>query len=365
MKHRPRGRWLTAAAVLAACLLGAVAIVVFRGSGPDTPEVTECGGRSADDYLCFERRYRGLTLTAGTLDAFQELKRESGENPFVRAVCHGLAHEIGRTAAERRGSVADIYARGDTFCGSGYFHGAMETVVRRIGERRAVENAPKLCADKAGGLPPGSVYLRNCVHGVGHGFMAVQRNDVFRSLPACDRLRAGWERAQCYDGVFMQNIMSRDAPHYPSKQLRDSEPLYPCTAVGRRYKARCYERQTVQVLLTQDGDFARGFELCDGAERDFRTSCYAGLGRDAGGYGLDNRETGPAQAAETAALCHLGRSAEARERCVVGAAEFLLRQSERDAQARALCRALEGELRSLCTVTVRRRDTVRRRQAAS
>ena len=150
------------------------------------------------------------------------------------------------------------------------------------------------------------------------------------------------------------DIMSRDAPHYPSKHLRDSEPLYPCSSVIRRYKARCYERQTVQVLLTQDGDFGRSFELCDGAEREYRGSCYTGLGRDAGGYGLDNRETPPARAAETAALCHLGRSTHARERCVVGAAEFLLRQSESDMEARALCSALEGRLRSVCTDVVER-----------
>ncbi len=353
MKRRLRSRWPLAGGVLVVCVLGVGTILVLRDPSPDPPAIPECGGRSGADYACFESRYRRLTETWGTRGAFQELKRESKENAILRAVCHGITHQIGRTAARKRSSLADVYARGDTFCGAGYFHGAMETIVRRIGVKRALADAPRLCVEESGGLSPRSPYLRNCVHGLGHGFMAVQQNDVFRSLPACDRLKVSWERRQCYDGVFMQNVMSRDAPHYPSKHLRDSEPLYPCSAVERRYKPRCYERQTVQVLLTQNGDFGRAFELCDSAEREFRGSCYIGLGRDAGGYGLDNRETPPARAAETATLCHLGRSSEARERCVVGAAEFLLRQSESDAEARALCDALEARLHSVCTKVVK------------
>ena len=54
-----------------------------------------------------------------------------------------------------------------------------------------------------------------------------------------------------------------------------SEPLYPCTAVARRYKAQCYERQSTYALFVSDGDFARCSRLCAGTERAFRGACRA------------------------------------------------------------------------------------------
>jgi hypothetical protein len=181
--------------------------------------------------------------------------------------------------------------------------------------------------------------------------MVVQRNDVFESLPACDRLGDRWERRNCYDGVFMQNIMSRNNEHYPAKHLRDDEPMYPCTAVKRRYKARCFERQTVQALLTHDGDFSRVFEMCARVAPDYRAACHRGLGRDAAGHALDNNDDQAAQAAQTALLCQLGRDERARSDCIVGAAQFLLRLNGSDADARRLCRAVQGRQRAQC-VTV-------------
>jgi hypothetical protein len=340
------------AAVVVVAGLVVAAIALFSGSSPSDPAVPECTGASATDYACLQQRYRQLTKDQGIQPAFRALKQEYEEKPYVKAVCHVLTHEIGRTAAERYGAVAETYARGDTFCGSGYYHGAMETIVADIGPRRALEDSATLCADV--GEQQRTLYRRNCVHGLGHGFMVVQKNDVFESLPACDRLDEKWEERNCYDGVFMQNIMSRNNRHYPSKHLKADEPMYPCTTVKARYKERCYERQTVQALLVEKGDFDRVFDLCARVEPDFRGACHRGLGRDAAGHALDNNDAAPAQAAQTVVLCHLGGDAKAREDCIVGAAAFLIRQSETDAQARELCRAVKGRQRTLCASTVER-----------
>lgn len=321
-------------------------IVALGRSDSDGPAVAHCGVRSTQDYSCFEKRYRRLTERSGTPAAFRALKQDYRNAPFVKAVCHGLAHEIGRTAAERYGNVANTYARGDTFCGSGYYHGAMETIVSRIGPNRALAGAPGLCG-KLGDRT--STYRRNCVHGLGHGFMVVEANEVPASLRACDRLAGRWEERNCYDGVFMQNIMSRNAPHYPSKYLKANEPMYPCTVVRPRYRDRCYERQTVQALVTQDGDFQRVFELCASVEPHYRGACFRGLGRDAAGSGLDHHSDARAQVLETVQLCYLGRRAPARARCIAGAAAFLVRQFHGPGHSRELCRALATRLRDVCS----------------
>lgn len=346
------GRWRLPTISLVALALAGAGLMALGPSGRSAA-VAECTGRSASDYACFQERYRQLTQVSGIESAFLELKKEYDENELVKAVCHTLAHEIGRAAAVRYGGVAETYARGDTFCGSGYYHGAIETIVSEIGARRAVADAKTICGDVIRN-DRRSAYHRNCVHGLGHGFMILHRNDVFDALRVCDRLSDRWEEHNCYDGVFMQNIMSRDDRHYPSKHLRPDEPMYPCTAVESRYKSRCYERQTVQALLTEDGDFDRVFELCGGIGPGFRAACYQGLGRDAAGIALDRFDGQTAQAAQTAALCGLGDDAAARENCIVGAAEFLVRQNHGDAQARKLCRSLQRRLRSVCAGAVER-----------
>jgi len=111
-----------------------------------------------------------------------------------------------------------------------------------------------------------SADVSNCVHGMGHGFMDVLDRRIGASLRGCDGLRASWERRGCYSGVFMENLASEGDSH----ALRPGQPLYPCNAVGRRYKPACYERQSTYALFVSNGDFRAVFRLCAKAERDFR-----------------------------------------------------------------------------------------------
>ena len=81
--------------------------------------------------------------------AFDELKDQYVENGFVRSNCHQLVHVVGRAAADLYGDMGGAYGQGDRFCGSGYFHGAMEAVVAKIRADKILEEADTLCADCA------------------------------------------------------------------------------------------------------------------------------------------------------------------------------------------------------------------------
>lgn len=304
-------------------------------------QAASCSGALSTDYACHQDRYEALVRGPGVEAAFAELESEQASDDFVGFACHQLAHVIGRTAAERYGDISGAYARGDDLCGSGYYHGAMETFVARLGADRIMQEAGTLCAGLSEQRGERSLYHRNCAHGLGHGFMAVLDNELFESLGACDSLADGWERGHCYDGLFMQNVMAGFDPEHPTRYLDADRPLYPCTDVQTPYKDACYFRQTSYALIERDNDFAAVFGLCDGAEEDFRPACYRGLGRDA-------TARSNYAAAGTQSTCMLGRDFEARSNCIAGAVENSIRHHHDDEQARVLCGTLGPDLRAAC-----------------
>jgi hypothetical protein len=179
---------------------------------------------------------------------------------------------------------------------------------------------------------------------MGHGFMAVYRDDLFRSLSGCDALADEWEQRHCYGGVFMENLTAFGKSLDGKGNLRSAEPLYPCTAVEPRYKGECYAEQTAYALLVRNDDFGAVFRLCRNvADSDFRDQCYQGLGGDAAIKASKYVIGAAAQTNTVRSLCEQGPDEQARTHCIVGAVETIVRDlSGDDRPARALCEALNG-----------------------
>jgi hypothetical protein len=302
--------------------------------------VPACTGGDALAFGCLAARYEGLLHQRGADAALADLSVRRDENGFILAACHQLTHIIGRSAGRARGIGA--LDGGQPLCSSGYYHGVVEEVMAEIDRAHVLARAPSVCADHRR-LRPRSNAHYNCVHGMGHGFMAVYGSDVFASLAGCDSLGDRWESAECYGGVFMENLTAIANPERPSKDLRASEPLYPCTAVGERYKPACYEKQTAFAVYVHDDDFGRVFGLCATTpDVAFRDDCYQGLGGDIAihvgkyVYGDANRTAG------TRALCSLGPDNVARAGCIAGAVTTTIRDLGRDDPSTGrLCRAVD------------------------
>ena len=319
--------------------------VVVAGAGlafgvarllPAGDRARACTGAQRLDFACHERRALQIVRASGPAAALRDLGRAAKDNGYVRAACHQLTHRIGRATGADAGLAA--FRTGDPVCGAGYYHGVTEAVMTKLGTVDAVRRAATVCAAvrKPGRRSPDEV---NCVHGMGHGFMGVLGRRVSASLRACDGLREPWARRDCHSGVFMEN--HADAGGSRQRSLRPDEPLYPCTAVARRYKTACYERQSTYALFVNDGDFAAVFGLCANAERAFRGACRRGLGGDV--VAETNLVGGArAQAAARRRLCLLGESARARSDCVTGAvAQILEDLGGGPTQLDAFCAALE------------------------
>jgi hypothetical protein len=344
--------WLLPFGILTVSALTALNILVF---GPSFIQQTasnsaiDCSGPSANEFSCYQERYEDLVYNSGVEAAFADLKDKFTDEQVVETNCHQLTHGIGRAAAELYGGdVTSTYSRGDDFCGSGYYHGAMQTIVANIGADKILDEADNICADPREQQDQ-SLNHRNCAHGMGHGFMGLYENEVFESLEGCDALTEEFERDQCSGGVFMENIMDEDDPGNPSKYLRADQPFYPCTEVKTEYKYQCYGRHPVYALKKQGNDFAKVFELCGKVEDGFRASCYDGLGNNAAVQSTYSDTADGAQAEFIRGLCMLGQDIEALSKCFTGAVRELIFFYDSDVQAKALCESLKrADWRAVC-----------------
>ena len=339
-------RYLGIAAVLALAVTGGFLLGAKSARG-GASHIPECSGAESLDVGCFAARYEALTRVAGVEQALSDLAERRETSGYLGSACHQLTHVVGRTAGQIHGGAA--FDRGSDLCASGYYHGVVEAVMINIGADKILEQARGVCAEYREADDRPYLYY-NCIHGMGHGFMAVFDSDVFESLSGCDALSDPWEQRHCYGGVFMENLSAILHHSRPSKYLRPAEPLYPCTAVAARYREECYREQTAYALYVRNDDYAAVFRLCrDEADEDFRAACYEGIGGDATIMSSKYVSGLEEQVGTVRQLCLLGPDHDARASCVAGAVTTIVADlGGEDRKARALCAVLEPELAEAC-----------------
>ncbi|HSW80532.1 MAG TPA: hypothetical protein VLG47_07180 [Candidatus Saccharimonadales bacterium] len=303
----------------------------------------KCTGSDTQSVQCLRQKYQIMTKTKGVKATFATLKAAYQTDPSVRADCHQLTHVIGRTEADKVDDVDKAFSQGDNFCWSGYYHGVMESIAKRIGYANLPAKLSTICAGIKASKPY-SFYHYNCVHGLGHGVMDVTDSDLFKSLKMCDLLLDSWERQSCYGGVFMENVMDEVNPDHHTSFFKADDPMYPCTAVDDTYKEQCYLMQTSHALYASSEDFAKVFDECGAIEPNYKDTCYQSLGRDASGNSTSS-------VGQTRATCMLGKTLDARENCVIGAVKDFVSYFHSDKQAIAFCKSLDSNLQETCLST--------------
>ena len=302
-----------------------------------------CGGGRANDFQCFRKHFETITRAYGTTVAFADLKQLYVQNAYVVSQCHQFAHVIGNTAGEMYPDIGTAFRYGDSFCWSGYYHGVVERAAKRFTIDTIKEHANDLCAQ----IPGKDRYLFdyfNCVHGLGHGFMALTKNELFTSLALCDSLNGLWEKESCYGGVFMENVMA-DTRNHQTKYLKPEDLLYPCDAVGEAYKGQCYLMITSYALTKNGHDFANLFTLCTRAEKNYQDVCVQSIGRDASGQSVSQVE-------QTHAWCALAKNNEQERNCIIGAVKDFISFYHGNTEVKKLCDMYPEDLAVTCRQTI-------------
>lgn len=305
-------------------------------------EAAACTGANAIRFACWQQHYDTLVSEKSPEVAFADFRQNYAANPYIKSNCHQIAHVIGRAAAKKYTTLAETYKHGDNFCWSGYYHGSIETVAAKLGPKKIIAQINDVCADFLKNKPYSFDHY-NCVHGMGHGLMAVQDDKLFQALESCDKLTGSWQQQSCYSGVFMENVMNEINPGEHSDYLKADDPLYPCSAVADKYKQQCYLMQTSHALTVVGYDYAKVFALCSSLAAPFDATCYQSLGRDVSGQSSSNQQ-------RTIELCMLGSSPAARENCFTGAVKDFISYYHSDVQGLKLCQAIpDVDLAANCT----------------
>lgn len=289
------------------------------------------------DYKCYETHYSNLVRTNGVKDAFKDLKDRYDNDSSVKTFCHPLVHAIGRASSLKFANISEAFLQGDNFCSSGYYHGVLEGIAGKMGRDNLLASLNSICSDIRGKNVYSLDYY-NCVHGLGHGLMAITDDELFESLTYCDKLTGDWEQKSCASGVFMENIVA-DGISHTSKFLKKDDLLYPCNSTPEKYIGTCYFLQSSYIFRQNNFDFSKTFDVCARAESDsYRSLCYQSLGRDASGFTISD-------ISKTKKICFLGKNFEQRLGCFIGAARDFKYYFNGTKEAKKFCES--GEVPSI------------------
>jgi hypothetical protein len=352
-----KDRWLRLETVAALLVLIASALVAWSvvrtANQPlravDNPKTLADCQNAAKAYKCYAVYYAEKAFYQGSKPAIADMEAAYKTDDFVKAECHQLSHVVGRTAFEKTKSLEKAYQEGDNFCWSGFYHGAIEQAIAQLGAKKIKENTPTICQSFADKQMYSFDHF-NCVHGLGHGLMAVAGYNLFDGLKNCTDARTSWEQESCYGGVFMENVMVASRGDGTSAYLDADRPLYPCTDVDTRYKQQCYLMQTSYILQHNAYNFADAFSWCAKADVDFVSTCYQSAGRDASGSTNSDTE-------RTLANCREALKVDidhdvALRNCMLGAERDFVSYYHDDKKALELCEAFGPGFVEQCKVDV-------------
>jgi hypothetical protein len=358
--------------------------------------VARCGRLAFDARTaCYDELLMEVLRTAGVGRAMETLEQIGALDAETNHHGHVLAHHIGIAAFRSPEQVGEVFASCRPSFQSGCYHGVIQAYFAAVQASPAqtgfgAEPLNRLCEDYRG--PDGNRWLLfQCVHGIGHGLVALHDNHLPRALEGCDLLRDAWEQEGCYGGAFMENIVSATMPHHAPrpgqpgggdhaahaaghdhrhteahahhaapghaarpaehrhaagghahaghggahatqafKQLDPADPHHPCSALGDRYLNACYAMQTSAVLFWSGGEIAPGIRLCEEAPEHVRQTCYVSLGRDINAHSRQNH---------TEAIRHCLQVADVYQaHCLIGVAKNLIDISADPADGLAFCR---------------------------
>lgn len=219
---------------------------------------------------------------AGPDKVMEKLLVDSGGGSLLD--CHQEAHKAGRLAYEIFGP--SVFAKGDSSCHAGFYHGAMEAFLKERGTKNLAANINEVC-----NLFTTSFSRFECLHGVGHGVMAYLSYDLPKSLEICSQLDDDFAKSSCWGGVFMENIVAAQGAGAligHETEWVNNDPHFPCNSIGQDplLQTQCYLMQTSRMLDIFRYDFAKVSDECLKAPNGLISTCFQSLGRDAAGFTL-------------------------------------------------------------------------------
>ena len=236
---------------------------VFNSSEPSYEELQK---------LIYE--FRAKVREENPAVAMEDLNKLLEKKSWGLAVCHPIAHEIGYEAIEKYADLGEAFQYMTPVCSGGYIHGVLERFFVNT-EKPPVEEAKKAC-DK---YQKDNILYKQCVHGIGHGFMFFTRNDLPASLEQCGHFKKDLDKRFCAGGTFMENFNANRWAGHVSNYVKEDDLFYPCQEQPALYKRECYSYTVDNFLKHEPRNYAGLLKWCLGTEKNYRTNCFFAAGK--------------------------------------------------------------------------------------
>jgi hypothetical protein len=316
-----------------------------------------CGkGEATAKERCYGPQVLALREQRGTHFAMGALHRLIALDRDVAFTGHDYAHMIGISTFKASGDFPTSFKSCTEILQSGCYHGVIQTYLMSF----PAVGAPEVqAACREWSSPDGDRWLRfQCVHGMGHGLTMFYDHDLPRALKGCDLLAEEWDQKSCYGGAFMENIVFATDPSMANmvmgkddakmdmpmdahgasaakyKMIDRADPFFPCSALGDRYQADCWQMQPAVMLYEFDGDWTKTFAACDKAPVAWRPECYQGLGTSISGGTIQDHD-------DAIRLCSRG-GARYQPWCYEGVVKNFIDVTAKSADGISFCKVVPG-----------------------
>lgn len=213
---------------------------------------------SYEKTLCLEGFFKDMVLeksAIATIDLAREMQA-AGEIDD----CHLVAHMAGHANLHKHDyDLGKALATCPLDCIQGCIHGAVQTYVA---ERVDIENIEEELSGICNDIQRDTQLYRQCIHGIGHGFLTNNYMPVEQAIKACRKL-GGEDSHTCLGGLFMENMQPNLL--LPENQFAASIPRA-CDAVDdsgdQTLIFLCYEAVGEAAMFYTAHNLFRSLEYC-------------------------------------------------------------------------------------------------------
>jgi hypothetical protein len=192
-----------------------------RAHGPEGQahllEACEAHGETYEKTICLEPYFAEITKRESAAAAVA--RAQEMEHQGLISDCHLIAHFVGEANLEKHGNnLGQALSTCSTDCIQGCIHGAVQTYVsQKDSFEEFIAELDILCD----GVSDDPWLRRQCVHGVGHGFLTGGFLPLGQAIEACDKFQ-GKEVNTCLNGLFMEHMQGY--LHLPEPELTAEIP---------------------------------------------------------------------------------------------------------------------------------------------
>ena len=224
---------------------------------------------STDEYATVRNELFQKLQKENPRMAIELLKKKMAENPAVLQSCHELLHEVGRESYRKYEDFGRAIQYQEEICVSGYIHGIIEEYFQQAED---VDVAMMSVCEK---YPEGKYITWECYHGIGHGLMYFNDNNLPLSLQKCALLKDSFAQSACANGAYMENFNADDVVH-PSQYLDPKDPFASCR--NSVFRTDCFMNVAIYTLRAQNYNYQKVFDMCKEFKGGDRSSCTLGAG---------------------------------------------------------------------------------------